>query len=410
MLDAVAESPETDFSYTVANGEATITAYTGAAQAVRVPTTLGSAPVAALAEGAFADNRTLTTVILPDTLKRIGEGVLADCTALQYLECSLMGADAASPQYLGYLFGADAYRNNPRHIPASLVLVRVDEGVASIPDYAFYDCNDLHAVLLPASVRSVGKYAFYDCSELESIEGLDSVVSIGEYAFAKCKTMYRVVLGDALETVGFAAFFNCKSIVSMTLPFVGGSRTENTYLAYVFGAEYPDFAKGYYPSGLARIELLEGCETLGNYALFECATLKELLLPEGLVSIGVRALYACESLWSVAFPETLTTIRENAFYGCDALSEVTFGSGLTTIGINAFYNCDSLVTITLPASLTNLPASCFAGCVALETVALGGVTSVGAQAFRGCLSLRTVTSAHAVSFADGNEYAENALQ
>ena len=224
-----------------------------------------------------------------------------------------------------------------------------------------------------------------------------------------CSSLQTVTIGDNAESIGFGAFEGCVSIQALTLPFAGGSRTQNTYLGYVFGASQPDFAKGFYPKNLARITMTETSQALGNYAFFECETLKEITLPNGLTSIGVRAFYGCISLWSVKLPDTVTTIRELAFAKCDALTTIDFGKGLTTIGINAFYDCDSLTEIILPASLKSLPASCFAGCIALTTVDLGGVSEVGAQAFRHCNAITTVRADGEVKFEKGNDAIQTAL-
>lgn len=409
-LDAVTDAPESDFVYTVANGVAVITEYTGSAASVRVPQTLGGATVTGIGDGAFSEHGEIKALLLPDTLLHIGTGILKKCNGLTYLECTLMGKDADSAQFLGYLFGADTHENNPRDIPPSLSLVRLGESVGEVKDYAFFDCNDLSAVILPNGILSVGKFSFFNCTSLESVLGLDKLASVGAYAFADCTAFEELRFGADLSSMGYAALLGCDGLVSVTLPFVGGTRAENTYLGYIFGAESVDFSKGYYPPRLSRVELLEGCEALGNYAFFECETLKEVVLPEGLTEIGARAFYECTALWSIQFPDSLGTIREAAFFGCESLVEIDFGEGLSKIGANAFYACVSLPSVTLPASLKSLPASCFADCVSLKTVRLGGVTKVGAQAFRNCRALKSVSGKSGISFEQGNELAENKLK
>ena len=224
-----------------------------------------------------------------------------------------------------------------------------------------------------------------------------------------CSALQTVTIGNNAQSIGFGAFEGCTSIRAMTLPFVGGTPNENTYLGYIFGAAHPDFAKGFYPQNLARITLSDACQSLGNYAFFECESLKEVVIPTGLTSIGVRAFYGCISLWSIRLPDTVTTIRELAFANCDALIFINFGEGLTSIGINAFYNCDSLEEIVLPETLKSIPASCFAGCTSLANIDFGGVREVGAQAFRHCSAVKTVTAEGKVEFAEGNDSVKSVL-
>ena len=405
-LDGVPVSADADFETEVTNGKVTVKTYVGTASEVCVPATLGGLPVTAIADGAFAGNTSLQTLILPDTVEQLGKGILAGCTFLYALETPLLGADATSTQFLGYLFGANTYVNNPRDIPASLKYLRIGGTADTLPDYALFDCNDLVCVELPDTLRSVGSFALYNCASLEWIFGLENVTSFDTHALSHCASLTDLTFGAGVTSFGLAMLEGCTAIRSLVLPFVGETPTQNTYLAYLFGAEYPDFSAGYYSPVLTRVELLSTCTSLGNYAFYECWSLKELLLPEGLVSIGVRAFYGCKALWSLALPNSLKTIRESAFFGCTSLLELHFGNGLTTVGINAFYNCDSLRAADLPDSLTSLPASCFAGCTSLTSVDLGGVTSVGKNAFHLCPAISTVISDQTVSFADGNEDAQ----
>ena len=391
-------------------GEIRILSYTGTQEHLIIPAEIHGMPVTSIANGAFAENVTLKTLIIPDSVTRIDEGILTGCENLNSLQTPLMGADKEEAQYLGYLFGADTHENNARDIPVSLKCLRLTADWQTLPAYSLFDCNDIICLSLPENVTVIEKYAIYNGASLRQIDGIEKVVTFGDRALMNCSSLQILNLGDALESVGFGAFEGCKSIRTMTLPFVGGSKAENTYLAYVFGAAQPDFAQGFYPSNLQKITLSSACQTLGNYAFFECESLKEITLPEGLTTIGVRAFYKCESLWSIKIPNSVTTIREEAFSGCDALMTIEFGQGLTSIGINAFYNCDSLKEVVLPATLKSLPASCFAGCIALEALDLGGVTQVGAEAFRHCKALTSVTASGQVDFEKGNEHVKSILQ
>ena len=421
------EGTAEDFEIEIANGAVTILSYKGTQEHLIIPSEINGLPVVGIADGAFAiveeedaetvDENTeekpipiqLKTLIIPNSVTAIGTGILAGCETLHSLQTPLMGESEEGTQYLGYLFGADTHENNARDIPVSLKCLRLTADWQTLPAYSLFDCNDIICLSLPENVTVIEKYAIYNGASLRQIDGIEKVVTFGDRALMNCSSLQILNLGDALESVGFGAFEGCKSIRTMNLPFVGGSKTENTYLAYVFGAAQPDFAQGFYPSNLQKITLSSACQTLGNYALFECESLKEITLPEGMTAVGVRAFYGCVSLWSIKIPNSVTTIREEAFSGCDALVTIEFGQGLTSIGINAFYNCDSLKEVALPATLKSLPASCFAGCIALEALDLGGVTQVGAEAFRHCKALTSVTASGQVDFEKGNEYVTSIL-
>lgn len=425
---------ESDFEIETVNGEVTILSYKGTEEHLRVPATIGGLPVTAIADGAFAvpmeepkdesqendqkENQEeekapqlqLKTLILPESITALGEGILARCESLHSLQTPLMGASKESTQYLGYLFGATTHADNARDVPDTLKCFKLTGEWQALPAFSLFDCNDLVCLELPETLTVIEKFALFNGASLRQIDGLERITVFGDRALMDCSALQSVTLADELEAVGFGTFEGCKALRSMTLPFVGHTPGEHTYLGYLFGASQPDFAKGFYPADLCRITLRNTCRTLGDYAFYQCETLKEITLPEGLESIGVRAFYGCERLWSITFPGTLTTIREAAFFGCDALSAITFAEGLTTLGINTFYNCDSLTELTLPQSLKALPASCFAGCTALAKIDLGGVVEVGAQAFRHCNALAEAHAAGNVSFKEGNEKIEDILK
>lgn len=408
-FDSATEGAAADFEIESANGKVTLLSYKGTQEHLTVPAAIDGQPVTSIADGAFVENVTLKTLVLPESITTIGKGILAGCENLHSLQTPLMGESKEGTQYLGYLFGATTHEDNARDIPVSLKCLRITGEWQTLPAYSLFDCNDLICLALPEDVTVIEKFAIFNGASLRQIDGLEKIVTFGDRALMNCADLQIVTLGNTLETVGFGAFEGCTSIRALTLPFVGNTSTKNTYLAYIFGAAQPDFAKGFYPANLERVTLTSNCQTLGNYAFFECESLKEIDLPEGLTSIGVRAFYGCTSLWSIKLPNTLTTVREAAFFGCDALTTLDFGTGLTSIGINAFYNCDSLAEIVLPSTLKSLPASCFAGCIALARVDLGGVETVGAQAFRHCNAITTVTAVGTVDFAEGNEQVKSIL-
>ncbi|MBQ8432035.1 MAG: leucine-rich repeat protein [Clostridia bacterium] len=80
------EETEEAFSYTVVNGEATLTAYLGSASEVVVPTHLGGAPVVAVADRAFENHAQLASVSLPEGVREIGWFAFSGCVALTRID------------------------------------------------------------------------------------------------------------------------------------------------------------------------------------------------------------------------------------------------------------------------------------------------------------------------------------
>lgn len=401
------ESNALDFTVSSENGKITVTGYTGREASVRIPTEIQGLPVVAIGDAAFAGKTFLQTLYLPDSVQTLGEGILSGCNALTALRTPLLGANTSAEQFLGYLFGAEKQIDNPTVVPATLQYLELGGTAKQLADYALFDCNDLVCVTLPNTMTELGVYSLYYCGSLLAIN-TDHLTKISAHALDSCFSLTRLTFGTELTSVGLGALEGCIGLRNLTLPFVGGSATEHTYLGYVFGAETPDFSKGYYPPYLTSVTLLSTCKQLGNEAFYECEPLLSVHLPDSLQSVGVRAFAGCVHLETVRVPASVTEIRENAFFGCLGLEQVTVEepSSLQSLGVNAFYRCSSLRTVTLPQSLKSIPASCFAGCLNLEDVDLGGVQTVGKNAFRHCESLKTLTALSEITFDDGNENAK----
>ena len=124
----------------------------------------------------------------------------------------------------------------------------------------------------------------------------------------------------------------------------------------------PEVCADYGQEGLASVAVLEGVQTIGVRAFYECSSLASVAFPDALQTIGERAFFGCSSLASVAFPDALQTIGEYAFCGCSSLASVAFPDALQTIEQEAFRECSSLASVAFPAS-TSVDSSAFApGC------------------------------------------------
>ena len=74
-----------DYTYTVTNGEATITAYNGTETWVTIPSSLNGIPVVAIGGKAFEGNSTLTILTVTKTVASIGDGAFSGCEKLAAL-------------------------------------------------------------------------------------------------------------------------------------------------------------------------------------------------------------------------------------------------------------------------------------------------------------------------------------
>ena len=397
------ESPASDFAYEIHDGKATVTDYLGDATKIRVPETIEGASVAAIGDGAFADLADLKVLWIPDSVSSFGKEILKGSGKIYALRTPLPTEEGKT--HLGYLYGAQSYETNNVADLRELDFLVIGGTPAELAENALYDCNDLLAIKLPSSLTRLASYSLYRCESLKYLN-TEHLTEIAPHAMDYCTGIETLSFPSTLQSIGLGALENCRSLRRLTVPFVGGSRTENTYLGYIFGAENYGASIGFYSYALEWVTVTEGIEKIDDHAFYQCRTLRSVTLPQSVREIGVRAFDACESLTEVILND-VTSIGDAAFSGCIRLGQISLGDKLTNLGTNAFLGCLSLETVKLPDTLTSLPNSVFHGCISLKTVDLGGVVAVGQNAFHGCDSLEQVTAHQNVKWKKGNDTAKD---
>ena len=194
--------------------------------------------------------------------------------------------------------------------------------------------NDgINSIIVKEGVTSIGDCAFFQCDGLSSIDLPESLTSIGDYVFSECDSLSSIDLPESLTSIGDGAFDWCSNLSSINLP--------------------------------------ESLTSIGDYAFYRCSSLSSIDLPESLTSIGNGAFYYCESLSSIIIPESVTSIGDYAFESCSNLSSINLPESLTSIGEGAFKYCVKLDSIYIPMSIETIYRNTFAF-TNLEVICYGG--------------------------------------
>ena len=98
----------------------------------------------------------------------------------------------------------------------SLTSVMIPNTIQAISSYAFYHCDALTAVDIPNSVTTIGNNAFWLCLGLEEAIIPNSVTTVGTMAFRNCTAMKRVVIGENVTSIGSTCFMYNPNITEVT--------------------------------------------------------------------------------------------------------------------------------------------------------------------------------------------------
>ncbi|MBR4223280.1 MAG: leucine-rich repeat protein [Oscillospiraceae bacterium] len=247
--------------------------------------------------------------------------------------------------------------------------------------------DDIYSIYIGDGVASIGDYAFYNCKNLTSVALSNSVVSIGHHAFTNCRALTSITIPDSVTSIGSSAFACCHSLTSLTVP---GSVTSIGSSAFS------------YCSNLTSINISDGLTSIGIEAFRECSSLTSINIPDGVTSIGMQAFKPCSSLTSITIPSSVAEFGTEAFSGCSSLASITIPDSMTSIGNSVFAGCSSLTSITIPDSVTSIDYAAFSCCSGLTSITFGdGVKSIGSYAFRSCSSLTSITLPNSLTSIDG---------
>lgn len=87
---------------------------------------------------------------------------------------------------------------------STLTDIIIPEGVTEIGDSAFAYCRCLRSVVFPKSLRIIGKEAFSDCRALSSVTIQEGLREIRDLAFCATSSLRRIDIPESLEKCGWA--------------------------------------------------------------------------------------------------------------------------------------------------------------------------------------------------------------
>jgi len=343
------ENKPSDFTYTIydASGYVTINSYIGTDASVVVPAYIKGVPVKRVAGSAFKNNTNLISLVLPQNITTINNGILQGCNNIESLSVPFIGKDnkasvSLDENYiLGYFFETQTLRYDVAaptnwicqgakynlyeykiyaNIPSSLEKITITNA-SYIGANALSNCTMLKEVVLEGQIHSIYKNAFSNCSQMSIAIESNDIVEIGDNAFNNT-LITRAVMPELIH-IGENVFSNCKVLTTVTV----SSEIEKI-----------------------PIGTFSGCVNL--VSLNEA---NKISIPQSVKEIGAAAFAGCSSIKSIngetgqlVLHDGVTEIGNLAFSGLNLITEIHIPSSVTSIGMGAFGGCDALESITIP--------------------------------------------------------------
>ena len=264
---------------------------------------------------------------------------------------------------------------------AALRRVILPESLRQIGEMAFSGCSHLRLLTIPGGVQRVGTLAFAKCSQLERVRIEPGVVQLGPSCFSKCAALKRVEMPASVTQIGGGAFFGCSKELRLYgaedapaaqyarlngLTFDFQSWKDDEELVLCEEEDGTLTVLGARQTAPHRIEIpTEICgrrvAAIAPKAFFASGTLEQLVVGGGVREIGESAFFGCRQLVSVSFERGLEQLKDSAFAGCESLTQVTLPWGTSAVGRMAFFGCTRLSFVKMPTT-TRVSDFAFDGC------------------------------------------------
>jgi len=222
---------------------------------------------------------------------------------------------------------------NDWNIAGKLVIL---DGITTIGDNAFSNCQGLISVTIPDSVTNIGVWAFCNNSNMTEVNIPSSVTTIGEFAFAST-SLTLVTIPSSVTSIGECAFL-CQNTMQINVEDDNPNYCSDNGVLY----NKNKTILMQYPKGKTETDFTipDSVTTIDRQA-FTGAALTSITIPSSVTNIGDSA-FSYTSLTSAIIPSSVASIGSGAFRDCTSLTSVTILGTNVTVGDQAFINVSTV--------------------------------------------------------------------
>ena len=141
------------------------------------------------------------------------------------------------------------------------------------------------ALVVEEGVATIGNYAFWNCSAMTEASIADSVEEFGARAFSGCTSLTEITIPDGQDYIYKNTFSGCTSLTAVTIPDSVTTIGDNAFTG----------------SGLTSVTIPNSVIYIQNSAFDGCSNLEEVFVGSGVYTIYEKAFAYCPKLESVWF-------------------------------------------------------------------------------------------------------------
>ena len=315
---------EIRWNYSIKNGFAEDVCYYSGhiSEVLKIPDNINGFPVASIKgrENGLnifnsRENNVVKEIILPVSLKKIGDNTFKNCTMLEKIEIPESVTTIGMNSFSGC---------------CNIKEINISKNIVNLGKETFEGCSLLKKIVLPIGLKSLGDNCFANCTNLENIDLPESLNILGESTFSYCSSLKEITIPKNIQRIGYSSFISC--------------------------------------TNLKMVKMNNGLLSIGNDAFNSCINLQEMILPYSVNSIGSRAFINCTSLDEIKIPSDVVSIERSTFNNCTNLKKVILNEKLEKIEVNAFAGCRSLTNIYIPERVKNIYEYAFFECENLKNI------------------------------------------
>ncbi|MBQ8296993.1 MAG: leucine-rich repeat domain-containing protein, partial [Ruminococcus sp.] len=153
----------------------------------------------------FRGNIDITSVVVSEGVTSVGDYLFGNCQNMKKIS---LPTTLTSIGHAAFMQG-DGYVSTVY----GLTEINIPSGVTSIGGSVFWG-SAISSLVIPESVSEIGKYACRDCAALKSVTVGGTV--IGEYMFVSCTKLSTFNIGSKLKKIGSNVFNYCSALKTIT--------------------------------------------------------------------------------------------------------------------------------------------------------------------------------------------------